>query len=156
MKGPGKGLLMHKIAAAGAGFLIAVLWFDLMFDAQARRPGDVLPEPALASISAYYRRVTTEASPMGRLVSVGMLLTLAGIVGGLVVRDGPAWAEWASLAAAMVGMGLAIVRTVRNAVRLGAATDAVEIKTRLARSILRDHLVSLTAMAVVLTLQLAT
>lgn len=147
---------MHKLAAAGAGFLIAVLWFDLMFDAQARRPGAVLPEAVLASISAYYRRVTTEASPMGRLVSVGMLVTLAGIVGGLVVREGPAWAEWGALVSAVIGMGLALARTVRNAVQLGAAADPPETMTRLARAILSDHLVSLAAMATVLALQLAT
>jgi len=147
---------MHKIAAAGAGFLIAVVWFDLMFDVQARRPGDVLPEPVLASISTYYRRVTTEASPMGRLVSVAMLVTVAAIVGGLVRHDGPAWAAWGSLLAAAIGMGLALARTVRNAVRLGQAIDPAETQTRLARGIFRDHAVSLTAMAVVLALQLAT
>ena len=79
---------MHAIAAAGAGFLIAVLWFDLMFDVQARLPGAALPEAVLASISAYYRRVTTEASPMGRLVSVAMLVTVAAIVGGLLRGEG--------------------------------------------------------------------
>jgi len=147
---------MHAIAAAGAGFLIAVLWFDLMFDVQARLPGAALPEAVLASISAYYRRVTTEASPMGRLVSVAMLVTVAAIVGGLLRGEGRAWAQWASLAAAALGMGLAIARTVRNAVRLGAATDPLQVRTRLARTILADHLVSLTAMAVVLALQLAT
>jgi hypothetical protein len=26
---------MHTFAAAGAGFLLAVLWFDLMFDGSA-------------------------------------------------------------------------------------------------------------------------
>ena len=37
---------------AGAGFLLAVLWFDLMFDVQAlRTPGPELPEPVLASIA---------------------------------------------------------------------------------------------------------
>ena len=147
---------MRKLAAAGAGFLIAVLWFDLMFDVQARRPGAVLPEPVLASISAYYRRVTTEASPMGRIVSLAMLATLAGLVGALVARDGPAWAAWASLGAAVIGMGLALARTVRSAVRLGAAADPAEMRSRLARGILRDHLISLSAMAVVLALQLAT
>ena len=49
---------MHTIAAAGAGFLLAVLWFDLMFDVQTRKhTGDLLPPEVLASISAYYRRV---------------------------------------------------------------------------------------------------
>ena len=68
------------IGAAGAGFLLAVLWFDLMFDLQTRKHTRDLPPPAvLASISAYYRRVTTEAYPMNRLVALVMVLTLAAI-----------------------------------------------------------------------------
>ena len=57
-----------------------VLWFDLMFDVQVlrRADGDV-PEPVLASIAGYYRRVTTEACPMNRLVVVVMLATLLAI-----------------------------------------------------------------------------
>ena len=59
---------------AGAGFLLAVLWFDLMFDVQVlrHRIGDE-PDETLASIAAYYRRVTTAARPMNRLVMTAML-----------------------------------------------------------------------------------
>src|SRR5579864_9002204 len=104
---------MHAVAAAGAGFLIAVLWFDLMFDVQARRRADPLPEAVLASISAYYRRVTTDARPMGRLVSVAMLVTLTAIVVEIARCEGPRWASGAALVAGLVGMGLALARTVR-------------------------------------------
>jgi hypothetical protein len=56
---------MHTFAAAGTAFLLAVLWFDLMFDVQTRKAADdPLPPEVLASISAYYRRVTTEAYPI--------------------------------------------------------------------------------------------
>ena len=147
---------MHTIAAAGAGFLIAVLWFDLMFDVQARGGAVVLPDKVLASISAYYRRVTTEASPMGRLVTLVMLITVAALVVEIVRGEGPQWAGAISLAAALIGMGLALARTVRNAVRLGAATDPPELRTTLARRILADHLASLAAMSLVLALQIAT
>ena len=52
---------MQRVLAACGGFLLAVLWFDLMFDVQVLRHGSaaVLPEPVLASIAGYYRRVTT-------------------------------------------------------------------------------------------------
>lgn len=53
------------IEAAGSGFLIAVLWIDLIFDIQVlrhRRSADV-PEPVLASIAAYYHRATTTSRP---------------------------------------------------------------------------------------------
>jgi hypothetical protein len=45
-------------------------------------------------------------------------------------------------------------RTVPNAVRLGAGTGATAERTRLARSIYRDHLLCLAAIASVLVLQL--
>ena len=42
---------MHAFVAAGAGFLLAVLWFDLMFDVQTRKHvGNPLPPEVLASI----------------------------------------------------------------------------------------------------------
>jgi hypothetical protein len=53
-----RGSDMHTFAATGAGFLLAVLWFDLMFDVQLRRHTEnPLPPEVLASISAYYLRV---------------------------------------------------------------------------------------------------
>jgi len=83
---------MHTFAAAGAAFLLAVLWFDLMFDVQTRQhPGETLPADVLASISAYYRRVTTEAYPMNRLVALVMLLTLAAIIAEIVQGRIPWW-----------------------------------------------------------------
>src|SRR5258708_27244677 len=66
--------VMHACVASGAGFLIAVLWFDLMFDVQTRKhAGDALPAEVLASISAYYRRVTIEPHPMNPLISLVLL-----------------------------------------------------------------------------------
>jgi hypothetical protein len=83
---------MAAFVRAGAGFLLAVLWFDLMFDVQVLRPrrGD-LPEPVLASIADYYRRVTTEARPMNRLVAATMLATLVALVLGIARGPEPRW-----------------------------------------------------------------
>jgi len=73
---------MPTFVAADAGFLLAVLWFDLMVDGQTRKHiGNPLPPGVLASISAYDRRVTTEAYPMNRLVALVLVLTLVAIVG---------------------------------------------------------------------------
>jgi hypothetical protein len=95
---------MHAFAAAGAGFLLAVLWFDLMFDVQTRKhKGDVLPPEVLTSISAYYRRVTTEAWPMNRLVALVMLLTLAAICAEIVQGENAWWTGWGSLVLAGSG-----------------------------------------------------
>jgi hypothetical protein len=76
-----------------------------MFDVQSRRHTDgLLPNDVLASISAYYRRVTTEAYPMNRLVTLVMLITAGAIVGEIVQRVYPWWIGWVSLALAGSGM----------------------------------------------------
>src|SRR5260221_6499533 len=49
-QGVPRGLDMHTFAAARASFLLAVLWFDLMFDVQTRQhTSDTLPPHVRAS-----------------------------------------------------------------------------------------------------------
>jgi hypothetical protein len=146
---------MPTFAAAGAAFLLAVLWFDLMFDVQSRKHAtDPLPTEVLASISAYYRRVTTEAYPMNRLVTLVMLLTLAAIVAEIVEGVHPWWIGWVSLALAGSSVVLTLRRTVPNARRLGRAQDTPEMQSTLARAIYRDHLFSFARISLLLGLQL--
>jgi len=146
---------MHTFAVAGAAFLICVLWFDLMFDVQVRgHDGEQVPAAALASISGYYRRVTREAWPMNRLIAVVMLLTVIVIVLEIVFGRYHRWIEWISLFAAVSAIGLARVRTIPNASRLGKASDSPEEQSRLARAIYKDHIYCFAAMTIVLVLQL--
>jgi hypothetical protein len=147
---------MHACIASGAAFLICVLWFDLMFDVQTRNhAGDALPAEVLASISSYYRRVTIEAYPMNRLIAVVMVLTLIAIVTEIVRNVDHWWIGWVSLAAAISAIGLARLRTIPNAARLGRAKGSLEAQTILARAIYRDHLYCIAAIAIVLVLQLS-
>src|SRR5205085_2298940 len=120
---PGHGeiwsLPMHSVVTAGAGFLLAVLWFDLMFDVQTRTSRDgTLPPEVLASIAGYYRRVTTDARPMNRLVSLVMLATVLALGAEIFEDQNPVWLEAMSVACAISAIGLAIARTFRNAVVL--------------------------------------
>ena len=142
--------------AAGAGFLLAVLWFDLMHDVQVRGHdrAAVLPEPVLASIAGYYARVTTGARPMNRLVAAVMLATLVAVAVEAIAGRGHAWVAWASLALMVVPVGLAGRRTVPSAARIGTRADEVEEQSRLARTIFLDHVVCLGCVSAVLVLQL--
>jgi hypothetical protein len=146
---------MSAFVTAGAGFLLAVLWFDLMFDVQVRgqREGE-LPEPVLASIAAYYARVTTAARPMNRLIATVMLATLAAIVLELTRSEEPTWIGVISLALALAAIGLAGARTVPRAVRLGTRRDSVPQQSDAARSILREHVFCFASIAAVLVVQL--
>jgi hypothetical protein len=146
---------MHSFAAAGAGFLLAVLWVDLMFDVQTRKhPGDVVPSEVLASIATYYRRVTTQAYPMNRLIALVMVLTLVAICAEIVEAANPWWIAWGSIALAGSGFVLTAARTVPNAVRLGSAKDAPAMQSALARAVYRDHLFGIARMILLLALQL--
>lgn len=146
---------MSPFVSAGAGFLLAVLWFDLMFDVQViGHRGEAVPEAALGSICAYYARVTTAARPMNRLIATVMLATLAAIVLELIKAGSPTWVALSSLVLAAAAIGLAGARTVPSAVRLGSRRDPVERQGELARSILREHLFCAAAIALVLALQL--
>jgi hypothetical protein len=149
---------MHPEAAvtgllcAGGGFLLAVLWFDLMFDVQVLVDNPSVA--ALGSIAAYYRRVTTEASPMNYLVAAVMITTLAaGLVDLSRSRDRRGLRAVALLLAA-APIGLALVRVVPNAMILGAETIDDAAQVALARSILRDHLFCFGSIAAFLTLRL--
>ena len=147
---------MTAFVTAGAGFLLAVLWFDLMFDVQARRHRDRdLPEDALSSTAGYYRRVTTAARPMNRFIAAVMVGTIVAIVVQLGQGDAPRWAAVVSLVLTAAAISLAAVHTVPAAIRLGTRSDTIAAQSRLARSILRDHLLSITAVAAVLLIQLA-
>jgi hypothetical protein len=145
---------MHALAAAGAGFLLAVLWFDLMFDTQVLRRRDPGPE-VIASIEAYYRRVTLQAHPMNRLVATMMLVTLAALGVEVGRGDGPRVVSVICLVLVLAACGLALGHTFRNGARLGGGRAPATRKEELARLMLRDHLLCLPAIVAVLVLQLA-
>jgi hypothetical protein len=146
---------MRPIACSGAGFLLAVLWFDLMFDVQARGHAERdLPGDVRESIAAYYARVTTAARPMNRLVALVMVITVGAVVGELVRDDLPAWRALRSLVITLSAVVVAARRTVPNAVRLGRRTDDTARQSRLVHMILRDHVVCIGAIGAVLVLQL--
>jgi hypothetical protein len=133
-----------SLLTACSGFLFAVLWMDLMFDAQVlanRQPDGDLPESALASIAGYYRRAVTESRPMSRLIAVVMVVLL-GALGFRAVRGhDPGWLLAVSALLAAGPILLALTHTVPNAIRLGRRPGGPAEQTALARSIWRDHLV---------------
>jgi hypothetical protein len=147
--------VVRALSGAGAGFLLAVLWFDLMFDVQVRgHAGGDLPAEVRSSIARYYARVTTKARPMNRLIAVTMLLTMGALVATLIRDELPAWRAIAALIFAVGAIGLAGARTVGNAVRLGAQADDAATQSRLARAILRDHVMCFSGILLVLLLVL--
>lgn len=145
------------LITASAGFLVAVLWMDLIFDVQilGHRNADVLPEAVLASIANYYHRATTTSQPMSRLIAVDMVVLLSALAFRAVRAHDPGWVIGLSAALAGVPILLAALRTVPNAVRLGNRMDSAAEQTRLSRSICRQHLLCATCLAALLVLWVA-
>jgi hypothetical protein len=126
-----------------------------MFDVQVipYRRSDV-PEPVVASIATYYRRVTTDAAHMSRLVALVMVVTVLAIVVEIGRSDGAGAARWLSLVLAAAPIGVAALRTVPAAVRLGARRDPLDVQTSAARSICAQHLFCVASIAALLIVQL--
>jgi hypothetical protein len=147
-----------SLITACSGFLFAVLWMDLMFDAQVltdRQPGGDLPESVLASVAGYYRRAVTGSRPMSRLIAVVMVVLLAALGFRSVEGHDPAWLLAVSALLAGAPVLLALTHTVPSAVRLGNRSGSPTEQTTLARSIWRDHLVCAGAMLALLVLWVA-
>ncbi len=133
-----------SLLTACSGFLFAVLWMDLIFDAQVpaeRNPVGELPESVLASIAGYYRRAVTGSRPMSRLIAVVMMVLLVALGFRVVRGHDPGWLAAMSALLAGAPILLALTRTVPHAARLGSRGGSPTEQTALARSIWRDHLV---------------
>jgi hypothetical protein len=139
------------------GFLLAVLWMDLMFDVQVLGKGwrhQELPEEVLGSIAAYYQRVTTRARPMGHGVGAVMLIGLLTLLLQTFRGGDWRWIKLVSLFLFTVPVALALFRAHPNAVRLGSRVDSASEQSRLARTVCRDHFLCLAAMLSFVALQL--
>lgn len=117
-----------------------LLWFDLMFDVQTREhSGDVLPPEVLGSISAHYRRVTTEAYPMNRLVGCGDAADTCRHL-----RRDRARRKSVVDRLGLIAVGGKWFRAYDdarspNARRLGGGKDTADEQSRLARGVPRSH-----------------
>lgn len=150
---------MASLLTACSGFLLAVLWIDLMFDVQVlryRKLTGELPEAVLASIAAYYHRATTTSRPMNRLIALVMVALLGALVLQAARGRDPGWLLVTSAVLASIPVMLALMHTVPDAVQLGGRTDSPSEQTRLARSICRDHLLCAACLLAFLVLWVAT
>ena len=145
---------MPRVLAACAGFLLAVLWMDLMFDVQSLGGPAVLPDSVLHSIAAYYARVTTNAWPMGSAIGAVMIVAVTGALVRLVREPESRRRNALALVLVAVPVALALLRVFPDAVRLGTGADPAAVRSGLAHAILRGHLFCLASVTAFLILQL--
>ncbi len=148
--------IVPRLLAACGGFLLAVLWMDLMFDVQVlrHRRGD-LPAEVVASIRGYYRRVTTEAFPMNRLIGVVMIGGIGALLVQLFAGREPLWLRLLAAVLVAVPVTLALARIFPDAISLGEDDLSVPQQSRLARRICYAHLFCLAAVTAFTAIEIA-
>jgi hypothetical protein len=148
-------MITHGWVAAGAALLLAVVWWDMIFDSQVlRHPTGTLPPDVLATTSSYYRRCTVDGGPMMYLPVVVMVLVLIGIVLELVRSTIAPWVGWASLILAAWGVVSVAFIAVPRAQRIGRAQESPDILSGLARIVFKLHAAAAVCWIVVIVLQL--
>ena len=124
------------------GFMMAVLYIDLMFDVSAapyRRTKGALPRDVLDPITHYYGRITQNPYVLMFVMLTATLCIGAEIVYGLA----PTWVGYSSLFLMGLSMVTGTLKVIPTAQRLGAGTDSEEVRTRMVHSMLPFHLVLL-------------
>ena len=139
-----------RLLAAGGGFLLAVLWMDLMFDVQCFADE---PAAAVLSIAAYYRRVTLEAGWMTWLIASVMLVTTAGVIAQMRQSTESRWRRVTIAALALVPIALAL-GVVFPAARQLATTSVADERLDLARTIAFAHFSCFASIAAFIGVQL--
>ena len=141
------------ILCACIGFIIAVMWIDLIFDALVlphHNSKDPLPEEVLATMSSFFKRITYKPFLIF-VILVGMFTI---IIQQIINSSVPVWAAWASLIPILVSFGFAVSSVFPTARRLGSRVDTLEKQSELARSLFPIHAFVLIAMLLVLAVQM--
>jgi hypothetical protein len=135
------------------GFMIAVLYIDLVFDVSGlphRRSRELLPAAVLDPIATYYRYITRNPYLLMfiMLTAAGCLVTQ--VVYGLV----PRWVGYGSLVLMLLNALVAVLKVIPTAQRLAAGSDTAESRSRMVHSLLPYHLVLLASVLLLAVMQL--
>ena len=135
------------------GFMIAVLYIDLVFDFSGlphRRSGEPLAPAVLDPIATYYRYITRNPYLL--------MLIMATAAGCIVVQiyheSVPRWTGYASLLLMVFNTLIAVLRVIPAAQRLASGRDTVELQTRLVHGVLPYHVLLLASVLLMAGVQL--
>ena len=134
------------------GFMLAVLYIDLMFDVTAvphRRSKAALPKEVLAPIVHYYRRITQNPYVLMFVMFTATVCLVLQIVYDLT----PRWAAYSSLAAMGLAMVAGTVKVIPTAQRLASGQDSEDRQTALIHSMFPSHIVLLICILLLAAIQ---
>ncbi len=137
------------------GFMIAILYIDLMFDVSAvpyRRTNAPLPGHVMDMVASYYRNITRNPYLLMFVMLTATLCIVAEIVYNLV----PRWVGYSSLGFMGIGMVGGVVKVIPTAQRLAAGKDPEDTRTRLVHSMFPSHVVLLISILMLALVQFST
>lgn len=124
------------------GFMMAVLYIDLMFDVSAapyRNTQEALPRDVLDPIVHYYGRITQNP-----YVLMFVMLTAVLCIGSeILYGPAPRWVGYSSLFLMGLSMLTGTLKVIPTAQRLGSGNDPDAVRTRMIHGMLPFHLVLL-------------
>jgi hypothetical protein len=135
------------------GFMLAILYIDLMFDVLTvpyRRGGAAIPAEVLDRIANYYGRVTQNPY----VLMFVMLTTTACVVLQIVYGLTPRWTAYGSLAAIALAMAAGIFKVIPSARRLASGRDSAIVRSRLAHGVFTAHALLFVCILVLAFIQL--
>ncbi len=134
------------ISCLCGGFLLAVLWFDLMHDV-AIYPylgGEgLVASDALLTVQTYYRRVLVDSSPMSSLVALVMVLAIGVNLVRLMKSREPVWLRIGCLLLLLPPTLWALTGIVPMAKRVAEEGTDPAILSSLASQIFHAHVICL-------------
>jgi hypothetical protein len=137
------------------GFMIAVLYMDLVFDLSAvphRRAGGPLSADILDPIAMYYRYITRNP-----YLLMFVMLTSVTCIGAEIAYDlVPRWAAYVSLVLMVAIMATGALKVIPTAQRLAAGKDTIDQRTRMVHSMFPFHLFLLVSVLVLAAVQFST
>ena len=134
------------------GFMMAVLYIDLMFDVSAapyRKSAAALPAEILDPITHYYGRITQNPYVLMFVMLVATLCIGAEIVYALA----PKWAAYASLFLMGLSMLTGTLKVIPTAQRVGSGRDDADARTRMIHGMLPFHIVLLINILLLIAIQ---
>jgi hypothetical protein len=135
------------------GFMIAVLYIDLVFDFSVlsyRRTREPLPPAVLDPVATYYRYITRNPY----LLMLIMLTAAACILAQLIYDLVPRWVGSASLSLTVLNSLVAVIKVIPTAQRLASGRDTAKERSQMVHSMLPFHLLLLVLVLLLALIQL--
>jgi len=136
------------------GFMIAVLYLDLVFDVSAlpyRHAKGPLPDHIVEPIATYYRYVTRNPYLLMFVMAIATISIIAELVYGLA----PAWKGYVSLVLMGLAMVVGVARVIPTAERLAKGTVEAEQRARMVHSMFPSHIFLLITILLLAAVQLS-